>query len=116
MRFFRNRDRRPVEEARPTTPPADSFVIDDPELPVLEGSERVKVVGESYYQDALLRICGGKTADSQHLAVTATLQPEPLNPYDPNAVAVYIHGLQVGHLARTDAEGLHAEITHLSEQ
>jgi hypothetical protein len=49
------------------------------------------------------------------LAVTATLQPEPLNPYDPNAVAVYVGGLQVGHLARADDAGLHAEIFRLSE-
>jgi hypothetical protein len=113
---LRGPNRLPVDEGISIPPPAASHVIDEQELPVLEGDERVKVVGESYYQDALLHICGGKTADGEHLAVTATLRPEPMNPYDPNAVAVYVHGLQVGHLARTDAEGLHVEITRLSEE
>lgn len=64
------------------------------------------VVGESFYQDALDEICGGKTDEGHDLECTAILQPEPENPYDPNAVAVYIDGLKVGHLDRANARAM----------
>ena len=36
--------------------------------------------------------------------IRAVLVPEDDNPYDPNAVAVWIDGLQVGHLSRESAQ------------
>lgn len=38
------------------------------------------------------------------VADIARLSPEPENPYDPNAVAVEIHGRRVGYLQRYLAE------------
>lgn len=63
----------------------------------------METVGESYYQDAFIRICGGKCYDGYALPCTATLVAEPNNPHDRNAIAVYVHSMKVGHLSRNDA-------------
>lgn len=65
-----------------------------------DGEYETDVVGESHYQDALERICGGRTEEGHEFACLATLKPEPDNPHDPNAVAVWIQGEKVGYLAR----------------
>lgn len=70
---------------------------------VLRGGRTVEAVGESYYQDALARVCGGKTYDGHQHPCIATLVPEPHNPYDRNAVGIYVDGQKVGHLSRSDA-------------
>lgn len=68
----------------------------------LEGSGAfaVDVVGESRYQDALERICGGRTTQSAEKFVTATLVLEDENPHDSQAVRIDIEGSPVGYLAR----------------
>ncbi len=58
----------------------------------------LEVVGESKYQSALRKLA----RDDADL--TAHLIPEPLNPYDSNAVRIAINSLTVGYLARDDAE------------
>ncbi|MGV3720615.1 MAG: HIRAN domain-containing protein [Actinomycetota bacterium] len=72
-----------------------------------------EVVGESFNQDALDAICGGKCEDGHDLEVAATLQPEPSNPYDKNAVAVLVRGRKVAHLSRDDAVDFHREMRRL---
>lgn len=67
------------------------------------GTYSFEIVGESYYQDALSRLCGGKTEEGAEHYTTATLRLENENPYDDKAVAVEIEGLKVGHLSRHDA-------------
>lgn len=63
------------------------------------------VVGESNFQDNLLRLAGGeKSEEGAKIDVTATLTPEPNNPYDKNAIAVYVSKKQVGYLRREDAQ------------
>ncbi|MGB5903487.1 MAG: HIRAN domain-containing protein [Xanthobacteraceae bacterium] len=62
------------------------------------------IVGESRYQDALDRICGGKTDGGHEIEVEAMLIEEPSNSHDANAVKVTIQGHTVGYLARPDAE------------
>lgn len=69
----------------------------------LPTGERVDVVGESHYQRAIERIAGKRTDESKRVAAVAILLREPGNPYDKNAVAVFIRGHQVGYLAREDA-------------
>ena len=66
------------------------------------GRDWLDVVGESYYQESLRKLVG-PTADRVHVTTEARLVPEPDNAYDPNAIAVWIAGLQVGHLSREDA-------------
>jgi HIRAN domain len=75
-----------------------------PTTVMLSGGLEVGVVGESHYQDALTAIGGGKRTESVRIPTQATLVPEPDNPYDPNAVAVYIAGRKVGHLPRPAAQ------------
>lgn len=67
------------------------------------GAETLEVVGESFHQDALWRIVGGRRSDRVRHDVVASLVPEPDNPYDENAIKVLIDGQQVGHLSADDA-------------
>lgn len=62
-----------------------------------------EVVGESYHQEELDRICGGKTETGHRREVAALLVEEPANRFDPNAVAVIIDGQIVAHLTSEDA-------------
>ena len=64
-----------------------------------------EVVGESHYQDHLWSIVGEKWMADRRVRVAkpAALIPEPENPYDRNAVAVYVNGLITGYLSREDA-------------
>ncbi|RAZ83415.1 HIRAN domain-containing protein [Cereibacter johrii] len=106
--------KKPVEDpstSRPLTsrevamgkrpPPARSG--DPPRIRWRSGSFPLKAVGESYYADALEKICGRYTRYGTDLEVDAVLQREPDNPHDANAVAVLIDGLKVGHLPRDQA-------------
>ncbi len=69
-----------------------------------------EVVGESHYQDNLLRIAGAKRAQSAELQKTATLFLDDQNPHDSKAVKVYIDGLVVGHLSREMARSWRAQL------
>lgn len=73
--------------------------IEEPDFPDWE------VVGESHYQDHLWSIVGEKWMADRRVRVAkpAALVPEPENPHDRNAVAVYISGLITGYLSREDA-------------
>lgn len=64
-----------------------------------DGSFDVDVVGESNYQDALEKICGGKTRDGVEKYVKALLILEDTNKYDNKAVCVAIEGKIVGYLS-----------------
>lgn len=63
-----------------------------------------EIVGESFYQNNLLKIIGSKSEESIELKVNALLQRDLNNKHDKNAVAVYVNDLQVGHLNRHDAK------------
>jgi hypothetical protein len=63
---------------------------------MLSGGLEVALVGESNYQEALTTIAGSKRPESVRIPTQAILMPEPDNPYDPNAVAVYIDGGRSG--------------------
>jgi predicted Zn-ribbon and HTH transcriptional regulator len=67
------------------------------------GDETLEVVGESFHQDVLWRLVGGRTITQIQHEIRALLVPEPTNPKDPNAVMIVIEGHCVGHLAREDA-------------
>lgn len=64
----------------------------------------VEVVGESFYRTHFERLFPRHGSGDDHEAsATATLVLEDGNPHDDQAVAVFIRGLQVGHLSRDDA-------------
>lgn len=70
---------------------------------LLGGDDTLEVVGESFHLDNLWQIVGGRPSMAIRRPIQAALVPELYNPYDENAVAVRIDGLQVGHLSRQDA-------------
>jgi len=81
------------------------------------GGFYVDVVGESYNQTTLTIAARGKSPDGaykpDHLAL---LMPEPFNPYDPNAVRVFLSMGQVGHLSRADAVAYRPSIDFLASR
>lgn len=68
------------------------------------GQFETEVVGESFYQKNLKKVFRqhGRGDDGR---LQAIIQTEPDNPHDANACAVYIAGLQVGHLSKGLARG-----------
>jgi very-short-patch-repair endonuclease len=59
------------------------------------------IVGESYYGLEIKRIAGDRLARGEAVVFMVTLQPEPDNEYDANAVAVIgPYGKKIGHLSR----------------
>jgi hypothetical protein len=102
-----------VGDSRTGAPVGPEHVPPLPHLPTrlirsaLE-SAVLEVVGESYRQDALNSISGGRTEYGPlRVDQVACLVPDPTNPYDPNAVAVMVEGLHVGYLSRADAVSWH---------
>jgi hypothetical protein len=79
------------------------------------GSYSLEVVGESNYQKALERICGGRSRDGAEKHVTATLVLEDSNPYDENAVRIDIAGSTVGYLSRHDAKSYRGRLKQMGE-
>jgi hypothetical protein len=71
-----------------------------------QGSFPLRAVGESHYQAALARICGGHSRHGHELDCRALIIPEPTNAYDPNARKVVINGALVGYIPRDQAERL----------
>ncbi len=115
--------RRPVRPSHAESATAQS-TLDAGSAPALEvvlygGSHDLEVVGESHYQDELWRIVGGRTTDRVRQEVQAVLVAESNNPYDANAISVWISGMTVGYLSREDAAeyrpgllALHAKEEH----
>jgi hypothetical protein len=72
---------------------------------LLDGDEDLEVVGESYYQENLWHLAGAQPGKERvREDIYAVLVAEDDNPYDPDAVAVWINGLKVGHLSRENAQ------------
>ena len=105
-RLFVGRESTPD---RPDVTPNEErpeWMRDGVEVALCEGQVDLEVVGESNYQDSLRRAVG-KEGDSQsrvRMDVVAVLAAETDNPYDPNAVSIWVNGLKVGYLSRADAE------------
>lgn len=70
-------------------------------------TSRLEVAGESYYGTSYRKIFQGIRIDDYsgaELHLLATLIADPANPYDRNAVAVFLKGLHAGYLAADDAK------------
>ena len=78
---------------------------DGMEVQLYEGREDLEIVGEASYQDSLWRVVGDRSSpnDRVRMEVYAVLVAETDNPYDANAVSVWVQGLKVGYLSRDDA-------------
>jgi hypothetical protein len=73
------------------------------EVRLYTGNETLEVVGESYCQDVLWQLVGGRSSDPVRAEIVAVLVPTSENEYDPNAVEVRINNERVGYLSRSDA-------------
>ncbi|HEY7932384.1 MAG TPA: HIRAN domain-containing protein [Solirubrobacteraceae bacterium] len=101
LRF--NYRRRGSEEAPRTEPARRRGGENRWGLVRLESSGCVNIVGESFFQPALVAITGRQGwVEVQHTC-TAVLVLEPSNPHDPHAIRVEIKGRVVGYLSRKDA-------------
>jgi hypothetical protein len=91
-------------------------MVDGLRATLYSGNETLEVVGESHYQDNLWAIVGCKPTDEpiRHRCV-AILVAEANNPYDANAVAVWVDGLLVGRLSRADAAEYRPGLLRLAE-
>ena len=108
MRLFRRamtdaeRIRRPGGDLRPDQP--SHPIRDEMQVALLDGPEDLEVVGESFHQPNLWHLVGARPGKVRvRRGIQAVLMPETSNPHDPNAVSVWIDGLQVGHLTRENA-------------
>jgi hypothetical protein len=100
----------PVRTRESSAPPPErkySDVVDardQSKLPeeavLLGGQDRVEVRGESHYQDALDKVCGGRCEEGHKRKVYAALDWQPDNPYDKNAIAIRVDGEMVGHMVK----------------
>ena len=78
---------------------------DGAQVALLDGDEDLEVVGESFYQPNLWHLARAHPGKERvREDICAVLVAEDDNPYDPDAVAVWISGLKVGHLSRENAQ------------
>lgn len=64
----------------------------------------LEIVTENFYDAEILRVFGSLPYGMvETFAGTATLVPEPDNPFDPQTISVRVDDNQVGHLAKDDA-------------
>ena len=94
------------------------WMRDGMEVQLCEGQEDLDVVGEASYQDSLWRVVGGRGSpeDRVRVGVYAVLVAETDNPYDANAVSVWVQGLKVGYLSREDARRYRPGLLALEQQ
>jgi hypothetical protein len=80
-----------------------------------DGEFTTEVVGESFYQENLLAVCGGRTPSGTGLGeVLAMLAFEPHNQHDKQAIVVKIAGLDVGYIAKEGQRDV-AQLIHKVE-
>lgn len=65
--------------------------------------EWLPIVGESHYREEFIALLGPSNENGEDEERTADLICEPDNPYDHNAVGVWIEGHRVGYLSRDAA-------------
>ena len=92
------------------------WMKDGMSVSLYEGRDDLEIVGESYHQDELWRVVGGRSRDRVREDVAALLVVEPDNQYDSNAIGVWIGGWKVGHLSRSDAAALRPGLLDLEGQ
>jgi hypothetical protein len=100
--FARSSPRRPVR-------------LETVEATLYPGNDPLEVVGEARHQDELWKIVGGRRGDPVRYETEAVLEPEPDNPFDPNAIKVLIGGTVVGYLSREDAATFRPGLLDLME-
>lgn len=86
------------------SPRRPAWMIDGVSVTLYGGTQTLEVVGESRRQENLWAIVGhGPRNERVRRECYALLVPETENPYDENAITVWVNGLHVGYLSRADA-------------
>lgn len=86
------------------------------------GSQTLPVVGESYYADALTMLVEAMAEPAHYQAervrvpCEAIMVAETDNPYDDNAISLWVSGYKVGHLSREDAAAYRPGLLALREK
>lgn len=91
----------------------ESPEFDESQLTILDGDDDLDVVGESYQQENLWSLVGGRSDEKIRVEVLGYLVPEPENKYDPNAIGVWIQGLKVGFVAKELAREINDDLLRL---
>lgn len=79
-------------------------------------TQQLEVAGEWYRAENLRALFAkhAKVSESgTEIRLPAVLVPDPTNPYDGKAVAVYVDGMHVGYMERPDAKKYHHHIAKL---
>jgi len=104
--------RRPAPPDTPSGTPLRLSVPAGIEPVELPGADELQVAGESFHADAIL---AAELSASPRGLMTAVLMPDPGNPHDRNAVAVYLEGWHVGYLPREVAPRMQPALLAFSE-
>ena len=89
----------------------------EPKEPWSPDTRELEVAGEWYRRDALRELFsreGALSPEGAELRHPAALVPDPTNPYDSRAVAVFVQGFHVGYMERPDAARYHQVIAGMS--
>lgn len=100
-------DRTPTNDHVPPRPSTSDRLAWSPR------TKQFEVAGEWYRSGELRRLFQRHSTLSEsgnEIRLDAVLVPDPSNPFDSNAVAVYVDGLHVGYMERGDARLYHREI------
>jgi hypothetical protein len=102
--FGRNTENNSVKDHQAQfKPPINNNTSHTSKAPITFGRFDVIVVGVSFYQKVLEKICGNKCGKGLDVFTQADIIPDNDNPHDNNAVRVEIDGETVGHLSRKNA-------------
>jgi hypothetical protein len=77
----------PFSETSPASDHRPAWMVDGLTVAVVEGHDDLEVVGESFYQDNLWGLVGGRSRDRVRQEIHAVLVAEHDNRYDANAAS-----------------------------
>lgn len=107
---LRKVNRKPTKDHVPPSPSGWAVEAWSPR------TQQVEVAGEWYRAESLRTLFSrhAKVSDSgAEIRLDAVLVPDPSNPFDRRAVAVFVDGLHVGYMERADATTYHDAIAGL---
>jgi hypothetical protein len=118
MGFFTKLFGKAPSTGQLVSPPRErpDWMVDGMRATLYRGSETLDVAGESHHQDNLWRIVGHEPTEARvQQDCVAILVAERDNPYDANAISVWVNGLLVGYLPKDAAVDYRPGLLKLSE-
>lgn len=99
-----------------------SWMVDGMSVQLYEGDQTLLVVGESFHADNLRTLVNAMAepahyqGDRVRVPCQAIMVAEMDNPYDDNAISLWVSGHKVGHLSREDAAAYRPGLLALREK